>query len=65
MFYSKTVIDHFMNPRNIGPLPGADGLGTAESTTCDDVTTVWITLNGTGIDDIAFQTKGCSAATWE
>ncbi len=64
--YSKEVMDHFKNPRNIGGMPDADGIGKIGNKICGDVMWVYIKVkkeNGKEkISDIKFQTFGCVAA---
>jgi len=61
--YSDKVIDHFMNPRNVGTIENADGEGTVGNPVCGDMMTFYIKVNGEGrISDIKFKTFGCGAA---
>ena len=60
--YSKTVMDHFKNPRNVGVIEGADGVGEVGNPLCGDMMTVYLKINDEKIDDIKFQTFGCGAA---
>ena len=60
--YSEKVKDHFFNPRNVGDIPNADGVGTVGNPTCGDVMTIYIKVKDNRIDDIKFQTLGCGAA---
>lgn len=64
--YSETVIDHFMNPRNVGVIEDADGVGHEGNPTCGDTMEVYIkvdSVNGAEqITDIKFRTFGCGAA---
>jgi len=62
MDYSEKVMDHFANPRNIGEIPDADGVGTVGNPTCGDMTTIYIRVNDGRITDIKFKTFGCAAA---
>ncbi len=62
MEYSKKVMDHFANPRNIGEISGADGVGTVGNPACGDMTTVYIKVADGRITDIKFKTFGCAAA---
>ena len=55
-------MDHFTNPRNIGEIPDADGVGTAGNPVCGDTTTVYIKVADGRINDIKFKTFGCAAA---
>jgi nitrogen fixation NifU-like protein len=60
--YSAVVMDHFMNPRNVGDLPDADGVGCVGSPVCGDVMKMSIKVQGGRIVDIRFKTFGCCAA---
>ena len=63
MLYSDKVMDHFNNPRNVGVIPDADGVGEVGNPVCGDVMKITIKLDDTEhIDDIKFQTLGCGAA---
>jgi len=66
MEYSETVLDHFMNPRNVGALDDADGVGHEGSPTCGDSMDLYIKVNAANgverISDISFRTFGCAAA---
>ncbi len=60
--YNDKVMDHFTNPRNVGELPDADGIGETGSFKCGDTMTVYINVDKEIITDIKFQTFGCGAA---
>jgi nitrogen fixation protein NifU and related proteins len=65
--YNEDVMDHFMNPRNVGVLKDADGVGETGNPTCGDIMKMYIKVakNDKGeeyIEDIKFQTFGCGAA---
>jgi len=60
--YTKAVFEHFENPRNMGELEDADGIGTVGNPTCGDVMKVMIKVEDDKISDIKFQTFGCAAA---
>jgi len=62
MEYSEKVLDHFANPRNIGEISDADGVGTVGNPACGDTTTVHIRVKDGRITDIKFKTFGCAAA---
>lgn len=62
MAYSDTVMDHFKNPRNVGEIKDADGVGGVGNPTCGDMMTVYINVKGNKIDEIKFKTFGCAAA---
>jgi len=60
--YSEKVMEHFRNPRNMGEIPDADGVGTVGNPVCGDMMTVYIKVKDNRIDDIRFKTFGCGAA---
>ena len=60
--YSEKVMDHFRNPRNIGEIPDADGVGTVGNPVCGDVMAISIKVEDDRIADIKFKTFGCGAA---
>jgi nitrogen fixation NifU-like protein len=60
--YTKKVLNHFHNPRNIGELKDADGVGTVGNPVCGDVMTIYIKVKDDRILDIKFKTYGCAAA---
>lgn len=60
--YSEKVMDHFRNPRNVGEIPNADGVGTVGNPVCGDIMTVYIKVKDNRIADIKFKTFGCGAA---
>lgn len=61
--YSDKVIDHFMNPRNVGTIEDADGVGNVGNPVCGDMMTFYIQVDDEGrISDIKFKTFGCGAA---
>jgi len=60
--YSDKVLDHFTNPRNAGPMPDANGIGTSGDPGCGDVVKIFVKVNGDRIDDVRFQTFGCGSA---
>ena len=60
--YSKKVIEHFNNPRNMGEIKDPDGVGKAGSPVCGDVMKVFIKVKDNRITDIKFKTLGCAAA---
>jgi nitrogen fixation NifU-like protein len=60
--YSDKVMDHFKNPRNVGEIKDADGVGTVGNPVCGDMMTMYIKVNGGKIADIKFKTYGCGAA---
>jgi nitrogen fixation NifU-like protein len=60
--YSEKVMDHFRNPRNVGEIPDADGVGTVGNPVCGDMMTVYIKVKDDKIADVKFKTFGCGAA---
>ena len=60
--YTEMVKDHFFNPRNVGEIKDADGVGTVGNPTCGDVMTIYIKVKDEIIIDIKFKTFGCAAA---
>ena len=60
--YSEKVMDHFMNPRNVGEIPDADGVGTLGNPVCGDVMAFYIKVNNGHLSDVKFKTFGCGAA---
>jgi nitrogen fixation protein NifU and related proteins len=60
--YTEKVMDHFTNPRNVGALPDADGIGTEGNPVCGDIMKIYIKVKDNRIEDIKFQTFGCGAA---
>ena len=60
--YSEKVMDHFMNPRNMGEIPDADGVGTVGNPACGDIMQLYIKVEGDVIRDVKFKTFGCGAA---
>jgi nitrogen fixation NifU-like protein len=62
MIYSEKVMDHFQNPRNVGTLKDADGVGQVGNPVCGDMMTFYIKVEDNRLKDIKFQTFGCGAA---
>lgn len=60
--YSEKVMDHFSNPRNVGEIEDASGVGTEGNPTCGDLMTIYIKVENNVITDIKFKTFGCGAA---
>ena len=60
--YSKTVMDHFRNPRNVGVIDDADGIGEVGNPLCGDMMSIYLKIKDDHIDDIKFQTFGCGSA---
>lgn len=62
MMYSEKVLDHFRNPRNVGEIEDADGVGTVGNPVCGDMMSVYIKVEDDRIADVKFRTFGCGAA---
>ena len=62
MLYSEEVLDHFANPRNVGEIADADGVGLIGDPTCGDFMKVWIRVDGNVLADVKFKCQGCPAA---
>ena len=60
--YNSTVMDHFMNPRNMGDLKGADGVGEVGAAACGDIMKISLKIKGGRIEDARFKTFGCGSA---
>lgn len=60
--YSEKVMEHFSNPRNVGEIQEADGIGTVGNPTCGDQISIYIKIKDNIIEDIKFKTFGCGAA---
>ncbi|RJP27331.1 MAG: Fe-S cluster assembly scaffold protein NifU [Candidatus Omnitrophota bacterium] len=60
--YSEKVMDHFTNPRNVGEIPDASGIGNVGNPICGDVMRMFIKVEGEVIVDAKFKTFGCGAA---
>ncbi len=62
MLYSEKVLDHFSNPRNVGEIPDADGIGEVGNAKCGDIMKMYIKVENNIITDVKFKTFGCGAA---
>jgi nitrogen fixation NifU-like protein len=62
MIYSEKVMEHFQNPRNVGVLEDADGVGKVGNPVCGDMMSFYIKVKDNRIEDVKFQTFGCGAA---
>lgn len=62
MIYSEKVMDHFANPRNVGEIEDADGVGEVGNAKCGDIMKMYIKVDGDVISDVKFKTFGCGAA---
>lgn len=60
--YSEKVMDHFMNPRNVGEIEDASGVGTVGNAKCGDIMKVYLQIEDGIIKDAKFKTFGCGAA---
>ena len=61
--YTEKVLDHFNNPRNLGEIEGANGVGMVGNAKCGDIMQMFIKVNDEGIiEDVGFKTFGCGAA---
>ncbi|HPZ43609.1 MAG TPA: Fe-S cluster assembly scaffold protein NifU [Bacillota bacterium] len=60
--YTEKVMDHFTNPRNVGEIPDADGVGEVGNPACGDIMKIYIKVKDNIIEDIKFKTFGCGAA---
>jgi nitrogen fixation NifU-like protein len=62
MEYSEKVMDHFMNPRNVGEIEDASGIGEVGNPSCGDVMRIYLKIKDGLIEDAKFKTFGCGAA---
>ena len=62
MQYSEKVMDHFMNPRNVGEIENADGVGMVGNAKCGDIMKMYLKIENDVITDCKFKTFGCGAA---
>ncbi|HPD88306.1 MAG TPA: Fe-S cluster assembly scaffold protein NifU [Oscillospiraceae bacterium] len=62
MLYSDKVFDHFTNPRNVGEIPDADGVGEVGNARCGDIMKMYLKIEDGVIKDVKFKTFGCGAA---
>ncbi|MDE5562405.1 MAG: Fe-S cluster assembly scaffold protein NifU [Clostridiales bacterium] len=60
--YSEKVMDHFRNPRNVGKIDDADGIGEVGNARCGDIMKIYIKVNDGIITDVKFNTFGCGSA---
>ncbi len=60
--YSEKVMDHFMNPRNVGELEGASGVGTVGNAKCGDIMKMYLNIEDNIVKEAKFKTFGCGAA---
>ncbi len=62
MLYSEKVMDHFSNPRNVGEIADADGIGEVGNAKCGDIMKMYIKVENNIITDVKFKTFGCGSA---
>ena len=62
MLYSEKVMDHFQNPRNVGKMDDADGIGEVGNAKCGDIMKMYIKVKDGVISDVKFNTFGCGSA---
>jgi nitrogen fixation NifU-like protein len=60
--YTEKVMDHFQNPRNVGELSDANGVGEVGNAVCGDIMKIYLKVEGDRILDVKFKTFGCGAA---
>ncbi|UCF89713.1 MAG: Fe-S cluster assembly scaffold protein NifU [bacterium] len=60
--YSEKVMDHFRNPRNVGEIEDADGVGEVGNASCGDIMKIYLKVKDNVIEDVKFQTFGCGSA---
>ncbi|WP_299078609.1 Fe-S cluster assembly scaffold protein NifU [uncultured Fretibacterium sp.] len=60
--YSEKVMEHFSNPRNVGEIENADGVGEAGNPRCGDIMKIYLKVKDNVIEDVKFKTFGCASA---
>ena len=60
--YSEKVMDHFMNPRNVGVIDDASGVGEVGNAKCGDIMKIYLKIENESIEDVKFETFGCGSA---
>lgn len=60
--YSEVVMDHFRNPRNVGVIEDADGIGEVGNVKCGDIMKIYLKIRNDIIEDVKFETFGCGSA---
>ncbi len=60
--YTEKVMDHFMNPRNVGEIQEADGVGEVGNAKCGDIMKMYLKIDNGVIEDVKFKTFGCGSA---
>ena len=62
MNYSEKVMDHFLNPRNVGEIEDASGVGTVGNAKCGDIMRIYLKIENDTVVDVKFKTFGCASA---
>ena len=60
--YSEKVMDHFRNPRNVGTIENADGIGEVGNAKCGDIMKIYLKIDDNIVTDVKFETFGCGSA---
>lgn len=60
--YSEKVMDHFLNPRNVGVIEDADGIGEVGNAKCGDIMKIYLKIEDNIVKDVKFETFGCGSA---
>lgn len=60
--YSEKVMDHFLNPRNVGVIEDADGIGEVGNVKCGDIMKIYLKIKDGIVEDVKFETFGCGSA---
>ena len=60
--YSEKVMDHFLNPRNVGVIEDADGVGEVGNAKCGDIMKMYLRIENDKVEDVKFETFGCASA---
>ena len=60
--YSEKVMDHFRNPRNVGVIENADGIGEVGNAKCGDIMKIYLKIDNDIVSDVKFETYGCGSA---
>ena len=60
--YSEKVMDHFRNPRNVGVIENADGVGEVGNAKCGDIMKIYLKIENGIVEDVKFDTFGCASA---
>ena len=62
MIYSEKVMDHFKNPRNVGEIKDANGIGEVGNAKCGDIMRIYLKIENNIVEDVKFETYGCGSA---